>query len=352
MAVNPHEKYMFRCLQLAALGAGNVAPNPMVGAVLVHGDIIIGEGYHTAYGEAHAEVNCISQVADRDYGLIEKSTLYVSLEPCAHFGKTPPCADLIIKHKIPKVVIGCRDPFKEVNGKGIERLKAAGIDVTTGVLNQACTELNKRFFCFHTKKRPYVILKWAQSFDGKIAASPDSISRERVLISNGYTNRLVHKWRSAEPGILVGKNTALHDDPSLTTRLWKGNHPVRFVTDTHLRLPAMLRLFDKKATTVILNSIKDEEHENLRYYMPRDGSVQAIVQALHELKIQSVIVEGGTKLLQSFIDGGVWDEARIITNNSLVIGQGYAAPSMPEVAIAAVEQYGNDTVRYLRRQFP
>src|SRR5215212_3734496 len=210
------EIYMHRCIELALLARGNVAPNPMVGAVLVYQDRIIGEGYHKEYGKAHAEVNCINSVKAGDLDLIERAVLYVSLEPCAHFGKTPPCADLIIEKKIPRVVIGCRDPFKQVDGKGIEKLKAANIEVVTGVCEEACVKLNKRFFTFHTEHKPYVILKWAQSANNKIA----NADRSRVMISNEYSNRIVHKWRSEEMAIMIGKNTALSDDPELTTRLW------------------------------------------------------------------------------------------------------------------------------------
>ena len=231
---------MHRCLELAQLAAGNTAPNPMVGSVLVHNDKIIGEGYHQVYGQAHAEVNCISSVKPEHQGLIPQSTIYVSLEPCAHFGKTPPCADLIIKHQIPKVVVGCRDPFVQVNGKGIEKLQAAGIEVTVGVLEKECKELNKRFFTFHTEHRPYIILKWAQTADLKIAAEDYG----RVLISNAQSNRIVHKWRSEEMAILVGTNTALFDDPELNTRLWPGGHPIRLVVDMNLRLPSSLKLFN------------------------------------------------------------------------------------------------------------
>src|SRR6476660_1127293 len=212
MNATSHETYMYRCLQLAQLGVGNVAPNPMVGAVLVHNDKIIGEGYHRKYGEPHAEVNCINSVSPDKQELISQSTLYVSLEPCAHFGKTPPCADLIIRHKIPRVVIGCRDPFTEVNGKGIEKLKSAGVNVETGILEKECIALNKRFFIFHTQHRPYIILKWAQTADEFIATLTTESQaigniQRRLLISNEYTNRLVHKWRSDEAAILVGKNT-------------------------------------------------------------------------------------------------------------------------------------------------
>jgi diaminohydroxyphosphoribosylaminopyrimidine deaminase/5-amino-6-(5-phosphoribosylamino)uracil reductase len=205
----------------------------MVGAVLVYEDRIIGEGYHQLYGKAHAEVNCINSVKEEDQPLIARSTIYVSLEPCAHYGKTPPCADLIIARRIPRVVVGCRDPFPEVDGKGIEKLRAAGVEVTVGVLEAECKELNRRFFTFHTQHRPYIVLKWAQSMNGRIAGDGEG----RVLISNAYTNRLVHRWRSEEAGILVGTRTALADDPALTARLWNGPDPVRLVIDKELRLP-------------------------------------------------------------------------------------------------------------------
>lgn len=366
---------MHRCIELAKLGAGNVAPNPMVGAILVYEDRIIGEGYHQKYGEAHAEVHCIGQAAQSGQAdIISKSTLYVSLEPCAHFGKTPPCADLIIKHKIPKVVIGCRDPFKEVNGKGIEKLRAAGIEVELGVLEEECKELNKRFFTFHTEARPYIILKWAETGDGFIATSPQTplqgrgaltssgqkevfnlsesktpvIASEakqqeglgeasplggggagtRLLISNQYTNRLVHKWRSEEAAILVGTNTVEYDNPELTTRLWPGHSPMRLIVDMQLRLSSSLRVFNQQARTVIFNAVRQEEKGNLLYYQVTEdvSIVHQIANALYQLKIQSVIVEGGARLLQSFIDERMWDEARVISNGQMAIGKGLPAP--------------------------
>ncbi|MGC4038923.1 MAG: bifunctional diaminohydroxyphosphoribosylaminopyrimidine deaminase/5-amino-6-(5-phosphoribosylamino)uracil reductase RibD [Chitinophagaceae bacterium] len=256
-----HEKYMQRCLQLAALGAGFVAPNPMVGAVLVYNNRIIGEGWHQKYGEAHAEVNCINSVIQEDKQFISSSVLYVSLEPCAHHGKTPPCADLIIRDKIPKVVIGCRDPFKEVDGKGIEKLKQAGVEVVLNVLEKECTELNKRFFTFYTKHRPYIILKWAQTNDLRISSGND----ERLLISNEFSNRLVHKWRSEEAAILVGTNTAMSDDPELTTRLWSGPSPVRLVIDMELKLPLSLKIFNNSSRTIVFNKIKHEDSGNISY---------------------------------------------------------------------------------------
>ncbi|MES1217909.1 MAG: bifunctional diaminohydroxyphosphoribosylaminopyrimidine deaminase/5-amino-6-(5-phosphoribosylamino)uracil reductase RibD [Bacteroidota bacterium] len=344
-SITGHDFFMQRCLQLAALGAGYVAPNPMVGAVLVHNQRIIGEGYHQKYGEAHAEVNCIASVTEQDRNLISQSTLYVSLEPCAHHGKTPPCADLIIKNKIGKVVIGCRDPFKEVDGKGIEKLKSAGVEIVLGVLEVECKEMNKRFLTFHTKHRPYIILKWAETGDEFIATSPhpdsyrDPLQRRgafedsvvpRLLISNEYSNRLVHKWRSEESAILVGTNTALADNPELTTRLWDGPSPIRLIVDMDLRLPLFLKIFDKKVRTIIFNRVKHEEDENVLYYQVTEevSIVHQVIHALYQLKIQSVIVEGGAKLLQSFIDEQSWDEARIIRNTKLTIDRGLPAPQL------------------------
>ena len=344
---------MWRCLELARLGGGYTAPNPMVGAVLVYEDRVIGEGYHQVYGQAHAEVNCVNSVAAEDVPLISRSTLYVSLEPCAHFGKTPPCADLVIRMRIPKVVVGCRDPFPQVNGKGIEKLLAAGVEVSVGVLEAECKELNRRFFTFNTLHRPYIVLKWAQSANGRIAgatlghvsggsgvlsagrvgaAGLASGVGERVFISNEYTNRLVHKWRSEEAAILVGTRTALADDPSLTVRLWSGPDPIRLVIDKELTLPASLKLFDGSVRTIVFNMVKHDEGEKLSYYqLANDSSlVHQVCQALYQLKIQSVLVEGGAHLLQSFIDEGYWDEARVITNNELELPGGLPAPVLSE----------------------
>ncbi|MEP6594720.1 MAG: bifunctional diaminohydroxyphosphoribosylaminopyrimidine deaminase/5-amino-6-(5-phosphoribosylamino)uracil reductase RibD [Ginsengibacter sp.] len=339
---------MHRCLQLARLGAGSVAPNPMVGAVLVYNDVIIGEGYHKKYGEAHAEVNCINSVTEENKDLITKSAMYISLEPCVHYGKTPPCADLIIKNKIPKVVIGCRDVFEQVAGKGIEKLKDAGVEVITGVLEKESVGLNKRFFTFHQKQRPYIILKWAQSFDGKIAALFEPLNG-RTLISNEYTNRLVHKWRSEEAAIMIGTNTALHDNPSLATRLWKGKNPVRIIVDINLRLPSTLKIFDKKVKTTIFNKMKQQEEESLIYYKLEGKNIlPEIMNALYVMHIQSLIVEGGAKLLQSFIDATLWDEARIITNEQMVLGSGINAPGLEQSVLQKRAQYFDDTVTYFQ----
>ncbi|MEP7318365.1 MAG: bifunctional diaminohydroxyphosphoribosylaminopyrimidine deaminase/5-amino-6-(5-phosphoribosylamino)uracil reductase RibD [Panacibacter sp.] len=336
------ETYMYRCLQLAELGAGNVAPNPMVGAVLVYGERIIGEGYHRQYGQAHAEVNCINSVSVVDKELIPLSTLYVSLEPCAHYGKTPPCADLIIQHQIKKVVVGCRDPFKQVDGKGIEKLQNAGIDITAGVLEEQCKKLNKRFFTFHTQQRPYIILKWAQTANEKIA----STTNERLFITNEFTNRLVHKWRGEEAGILVGTNTALLDDPELTNRLWNGNNPIRLILDKHLRLPVSLKIFNGQQSTIIFNLIKHIEDENRCYYQLAEGVsiVQQVLSACYKKNIQSILIEGGATLLQSFIDEGIWDEARVITNTSLYTDQGLSAPKLSKCELEYTQHVATDQV--------
>lgn len=343
------EQYMQRCIELARKGAGSVAPNPMVGAVLVLNDQIIGEGWHQQYGEAHAEVNCIAAVIPTKEGSadqrIQQSTLYVSLEPCAHFGKTPPCSDLIIKHNIPKVVIGCRDPFKEVDGKGIEKLKAAGVEVVVGVLKDECIDLNKRFFTFHQQQRPYVILKWAQTKNGMMASK----SSERLLISNEMTNRLVHQWRSEEASILVGTNTALLDDPQLTNRYWPGKQPVRLVLDKQLQLPNTSKLFNDEARTIIFNSIKNSEEGNVRYYQLSEAeTVPALFDALYQLNINSVIVEGGAQLLQSFIAAGLWDEARIITNEQLTVEDGLSAPQLINYVQTGEQHIGSDRIGYFR----
>ena len=337
---------MFRCLELAKLGAGNVAPNPMVGAVLVNDGKIIGEGYHQKFGEAHAEVNCINSVKEEDKNLVQKSTLYVSLEPCSHFGKTPPCTDLIIKNKIPKVVIGCKDVYKEVDGKGIKKLQEAGIEVIIGVLEKECRESNKRFFTFHQKLRPYIILKWAESANEKIG-----IDAGRVLISNEYTNRLVHKWRSEEAAILVGRKTALKDDPSLTTRLYPGDNPIRCVTDNDLTLPPWLSLFDRSTATIVFNLLKDAEEKNIKWVKLKDGDVSTLVTAMYHQDIQSVIVEGGATLLQSFINAGLWDEARIIRNEQLMIEKGIDSPGLKNATLLQLEKYFSDTVSYFLPAF-
>lgn len=341
------EIFMRRCLSLAELGKGSVSPNPMVGAVLVYEGKIIGEGYHQQYGHEHAEVNCINSVSQTNKHLIPLSVIYVSLEPCAHFGKTPPCSDLIIKQGIRKVIIGCRDPFKQVNGKGIEKIRAAGIEVITGILEKDCIELNKRFFTFHTRQRPYIVLKWAQTADKKIAYETDA----RLLISNEFTNRLVHQWRSEEAGILVGTNTALSDDPSLNNRLWHGNSPVRLIIDMQLRLPATLHVFDGQQRTVVFNTIKGDDDGNTLFYKISSelNIIDQILDACYQLQIQSILVEGGASLLQSFINSEIWDEARIITNKELIINDGLNAPVLNDFVLAKEENIFSDCIHYLRK---
>lgn len=322
---------MSRCIELARKGAGTVAPNPMVGAVLVKNGIIIGEGWHRQFGQAHAEVHACNSIAglqpDQQAGA--GTVLYVSLEPCAHVGKTPPCADLIIRLGIPKVVIGCRDPFPAVNGKGIEKLRAAGIEVVTGVLEDQCRELNKRFFTFYETGRPYVILKWAQTADGIIGNAPGN--PERLLISQPATNRIVHQWRSEEAAILTGRNTALLDNPALTNRLYSGPSPVRMVIDSRLQLPDNLQLFDGSAPTIVWNFIREEERGNLRFIRLDKAApvIPQLLRRMQELQLQSLLVEGGRQLLQSFIDSGYWDEARVITNPGMIAGTGISAPVLP-----------------------
>lgn len=341
---------MNRCLQLAQNGVGHVAPNPMVGAVLVYNDTIIAEGWHMQYGQPHAEVNCINSVPEDKKNLIDKSTLYVSLEPCAHHGKTPPCADFIIENKIPRVVIGCKDSFAAVDGKGIEKLKTAGIEVITGILEQEALALNKRFFTFNAKQRPYIILKWAQTADDKIAAS----GNERLLISNETTNRLVHQWRSEEAAVIIGTNTALKDNPALTVRLVKGKNPVRLVIDKQLQLPQTLQLFDSSAKTIVYNLWKSETKNVTDFYKLERGRsiIKQIAQHLYHIKLLSVIVEGGAILLQSFIDADLWDEARIITNNEIKIGEGLAAPVLKNYLLTEKTINGSDTIEYFKNSLP
>jgi diaminohydroxyphosphoribosylaminopyrimidine deaminase / 5-amino-6-(5-phosphoribosylamino)uracil reductase len=341
-----HAVFMQRCLQLAELGAGFTAPNPLVGAILVHEGRIIGEGYHRFFGEPHAEVNCIQSVKSANRGLIPSSTMYVSLEPCCHYGKTPPCTELILGEKIKKVVVGCRDPFPLVDGKGIEKLRAQGVVVEYPVLETLAIEKNRRFFTFHRLNRPYIILKWAESANHKIAAEQGG----RTVISNAWSNRLVHKWRTEEAGILIGTDTALLDNPQLTARLWAGKNPVRIVVDHQLRLPVSLNLFDGTVSTIILNGKKDgREGNSLFKKIPSEKPDPAsILSALHSLQIMSILVEGGAKLLQSFINAGFWDEIRIITNQDLVLPGGISSPEFRDALFVKSETYGSDRVSFYR----
>jgi len=331
--MNLHNKYMTRCLELARLGAGNVSPNPMVGCVIVHNDTVIGEGFHEKYGEAHAEVNAINAVKKQE--LLKESTLYVSLEPCAHFGLTPPCSNLIIEKRIPNVVIGTIDSFAKVAGKGIERMIKAGIHVQVGILEKECREINKRFFTFHEKKRPFIFLKWAETTDGFIDfertknqfGEPTWITGEKALVR-------VHQMRAEEDAILVGTNTALKDNPSLTVRHCAGRNPVRLVIDNQLRLPKNLNLFDGTTKTIVFNSFKNEESENMDFIKIdfNRKMIPQILKILYQQNIQSLIVEGGKQLLESFIEANLWDEAFRFVGNKLFIS-GINAPKISGIII-------------------
>ncbi|KAA3648978.1 MAG: bifunctional diaminohydroxyphosphoribosylaminopyrimidine deaminase/5-amino-6-(5-phosphoribosylamino)uracil reductase RibD [Bacteroidetes bacterium] len=302
---------MLRCFELAQKGKFTVSPNPRVGSVIVHENRIIGEGYHQNYGEAHAEVNAINSVKDKS--LLKDSTLYVNLEPCSHFGKTPPCSDLIIQHKIPHVVVSNKDPFKEVNGGGISRLTAHGIKVTTGVLTEAGEELNKRFFTFHQKKRPYIILKWAETCDGFISRNQEEIKTHDNWITTAQSKQLVHAWRAEETGILVGKNTVLADNPSLTCREVAGKSPIRIIIDPHLELSLDFTIFNQEVKTLIINTSKNEIQENLEFHQIdfEKNTIQNLLDKLYQLNIQSLLVEGGAYTLQQFLNSQLWDEARV-----------------------------------------
>lgn len=340
-----HKEYMYRCFQLAFEGAGNVAPNPMVGAVLVHNHRIIGEGFHQQYGQAHAEVNCINSVAEEDKELIQDATLYVSLEPCSHFGKTPPCADLIIENRIPQVVIGCRDAFAKVNGKGIEKLIKAGIEVIEGVEEAAAIELNKRFFSFHQNKRPYIILKWAQTKNNIVASS----GSQRLLISNAITNRLVHRWRSEEAAIMIGAVTALKDDPLLDNRNWFGKPPVKLIVGTATALPEKLKLFQSGADTIVFNSNRNNMQQGRQFIkLEKEGFLKQMMDEIYKLNLQSVLVEGGPTLLQSLIDAGLWNEARIITNTTMIAADGLEAPKLANHQLIKREQILTDEIAFYK----
>lgn len=310
-----HEKYIQRCIQLAKNGLAAAKPNPSVGAVLVFENTIIGEGYTSAYGGNHAEVNAINSVIDKT--LLSKSTLYVSLEPCSHFGKTPPCSDLIIKYKIPNVVIGASDSNKKVAGKGIQKLEASGINVITGVLETECKAVNKMFFTFHEKKRPYIILKWAESTDGFIAPKLKN-EQKPVWISNLYSRQLTHKWRSEVEAILVGTQTVIDDNPKLDVRDWTGKNPTRIVLDKNNRISKESIIFDNCAKTLVISKSEIDFSNNI---------AQQIVNLLFENNLQSVIIEGGSKTLQTFIDANLWDEARLFKGN-LLLHEGLKAPSI------------------------
>lgn len=325
--LSEHQKYMQRCIDLAQMGLGKTYPNPMVGSVVVFEEKIIGEGWHQKAGDPHAEVNAINSVEDKT--LLKKATIYVSLEPCSHFGKTPPCADLILHHKIPKVVVGCLDPNPKVAGSGVKKLLEAGCKVALGVLENECKNLNKRFFTFHQKKRPYIILKWAQTSDGFIAPIEQETGKP-FWITGKAAKQLVHKWRGEEQAILVGTTTVLKDNPQLTNRLWEGNSPVRVILDQHLKINKDAAVLDGTVKTIVLTSKNETEFPNLKNVhfetIPfNDKLAYYICEVLFNHNIQSVIIEGGAQTLQTFIDSKIWDDARFFTGKK-VLSQGIKSP--------------------------
>lgn len=336
------EIFMSRAIELAALGKGSVSPNPLVGCVIVHDNKIIGEGYHQKYGEAHAEVNAVQSVTDKN--LLPQSTAYVTLEPCAHHGKTPPCADLLIDVGIKKVVIGSKDPFDQVDGKGIQKLETAGIETVVGVLENETNDQNRRFLTYHQQKRPYVILKWAQTSDGFMAKE----NFDSKWISNEKSRQLVHKWRAEEDAILVGKNTALYDNPSLTVRDWDGNNPTRILIDPKLEIDDNSNLFNEEASTYILNAKKSEEVNSNYWIKMEDFSAQSILKELYQLNIQSVIIEGGSQTLNSFIEDDCWDEARVFTSTTR-FDKGIEAPNI-EGKLIRTASIIDDTLAFYRNE--
>ena len=336
--MNTNEQYMQRCLQLALKGLGNVSPNPMVGCVIVNENKIIGEGYHQKYGEAHAEVNAINSVQDKS--LLKSSTLYVSLEPCNHFGKTPPCADLILKHKIPNVVIGIQDPFEKVNGSGIKKLIDANVHVTKGILETECREINKRFFTFQFEKRPFIILKWAQSKDGFIGKKNESLR-----ISNELTRMINDTWRTQEDAVLIGGETARTDNPHLTVRKIKGRSPIRIILSESGNLSPHLNLCDGKATTIVYSKNNNSYANCESVLIPNKNNLQFILSDLHKRNIQSIIVEGGSTILNQFVQENIWDEIRIFESENL-LENGISAPTINS-AISLTEQIDNNQLKII-----
>ncbi len=341
-----HEFYMKRAIELANKGRFKVSPNPRVGAVIVHKDRVIGEGYHEYLGGPHAEVNAINSVKEKD--LLSQSTIYVTLEPCAHFGKTPPCSDLIIENKIPIVIIANKDPFPEVNGKGIERLKRNGIVVIEGILEKEARQLNKRFFTFHQKKRPFIILKWAETQDGFISRDKnDPEFKTDNWISGEESKQLVHVWRAEEDGILIGNNTAILDNPELTTREVNGKNPIRILLDKDLKLKENLKVFHPNSKVIVFNQIENKELQGLKRIkldFSKDNILNNLMTKLYEEEIQSIIIEGGATTLNSFISTKLWDEARVFIGKKKFI-RGLKSPSLKK-EIDHKLNIGKDTLNY------
>ncbi|MDG1036987.1 MAG: bifunctional diaminohydroxyphosphoribosylaminopyrimidine deaminase/5-amino-6-(5-phosphoribosylamino)uracil reductase RibD [Crocinitomicaceae bacterium] len=338
------EQFMRRCIQLALMGKGNVAPNPLVGALIVLENKVIAEGYHQKYGEAHAEVNAIDAIEDK--AVLSKSTLYVSLEPCAHFGKTPPCADLIVEHSFKRVVIGCYDTFDQVAGKGVARLKNAGIDVSVGVLENECRELNKHFFTFHEKSRPFVFLKWAQTAQGFMDDGDNNKSTQKITwISAPEVRSLTHQWRAEHTAILVGKNTIQNDNPKLTVREVDGKNPIRIILDTKASLNGQLKCSDEEGTTIILNTEKSEKNGPIDYIKIKDMQPKTILHELFKRNIQSVLIEGGAATLDTFIKSNLWDEACVITGQ-IEFESGTRAPKL--AGDYTTQKHFGDLIHYYR----
>ena len=329
--VELHQKYLRRCIQLGQKALATAAPNPGVGCVVVHNNTILAEGYTSPYGGPHAEVNALKAVADTR--LLSQATLYVTLEPCAHHGKTPPCADLITQYRIPHVVIGIQDPHDKVAGLGIQKLREAGCELTVGILEKECRQHHKRFLTYCEKKRPYVILKWAETQDGFIA--PSKVMRnsnpEPFWITNAYSQQRVHQWRSEEQAILVGTRTVLEDNPKLTVRRWTGTHPIRVILDRNLKIPPTFHVMDTTVETLVLTQVSDvsQYREGIAYEVIDFSKAVAvqIAAVLYNRGITSVLVEGGTQTLQTFIDEEIWDEARVF-NGPTMFGHGVAAPKV------------------------
>lgn len=335
------EFYIRRCIELAQKAIGNTYPNPLVGSVIVHNGKIIGEGYHHKAGENHAEINAINSVENKT--LIPESTIYVSLEPCAHFGKTPPCALKIVELGFKKVVIGAMDSHDKVNGKGKKIIQDTGIEVVSGVLEKECIDLNKRFFTYHEKRRPFIILKWAESEDRFMDKD-----FKPTQISNSLTKQFVHQLRNNEHSILIGTMTALRDNPSLTTREIVGRNPIRILIDIDLKVPADFNIYNNEAETLVFNSVKEGEEGNIKFIKTsRENFIENMLKKLHELLIQSIIVEGGSLVLQQFIDAGLWDETIVIKNKNLVLENGTKAPRFSETPLE-IQDFRDNVIEFYK----
>jgi diaminohydroxyphosphoribosylaminopyrimidine deaminase / 5-amino-6-(5-phosphoribosylamino)uracil reductase len=344
--MNSDSLFMQRAMELANLGNGAVAPNPMVGAVIVHEGKIIGEGYHQKYGDSHAEVNAVNAVKNKE--ILSESTLYVTLEPCAHFGKTPPCAELIVAHRFRKVFVACLDPNVHVSGKGIQKIQDAGIDVHLGILENKCKDMNKRFFTFHEKKRPYIVLKWAQTKDGFIDRLRNKDSERKInWISSPETKTLVHQWRSQEQSILVGRKTIENDNPQLTVRETSGKNPVRILIDPELKISENSNIYDESSPTLVFNLVKNEVNKNIEWIQIANDCLDDMLTMLHQREISSVLVEGGASTLQHFIDSNLWDEARVIVGENY-FQEGLKAPVL-NVLPQKIISFSNDTILQFHR---